>query len=192
MACVKQFPIDSKKGEGRAGGDESVVEMRRQWYRLRRERGLTHMSAHTRTLRVTEREVGHWGTGLYTPAQWPEHGRPGPTIGPCDPAGQEKASRGRWWSGRLTGWPGLGWRLSLWAAHWTEAGLTLARVDTVRQCQCPHHHQAVAVRVTEDKHPWGQTRGHTRGHTDWQNRDTETPPGTPEAGVQARKHSLAF
>ena len=35
----------------------------------------------------------------------------------------------------------------------TEAGLTLARVDTVRQCQCPHPHQAVAVRVTEDKHP---------------------------------------
>lgn len=26
------------------------------------ERGLTHMSAHTRTLRVTEREVGHWGS----------------------------------------------------------------------------------------------------------------------------------
>lgn len=182
MACVKQFPIDSKKGEGRAVGDESVVEMRRQWYRLRREGPDTYECTHTNIASDGEggRALGQHRT--HTPAQWPDQntGRPGPTIGPCDPAGQEKARRGRWWSG---GWQaGLGWRLSLWA----EAGLTLARVDTVRQCQCPHHHQAVAVRVAEDKHPWGQTRG----HKDWHCRDTQTPPGTPGARG-CRKHYLA-
>ena len=101
---------------------------------------------------------------------------PGPTIGALsDTAGHrepEKANRGRWmvepmsrpdcgwlWPGSGEGchWCGPGW------AHW---GSVLTP------------HQAVAVRVTEDKHQWGET--HTDLTRPWHwptpGAGAETPP----------------
>ena len=148
--------IQSEEGEGRADGDESVVEMRRrQWYRLQRERGWhiwvhTHEHCESRSGRSGHRTLH---TSLDTSGLTRTRG-PGPTIGALsDTAGHrepEKANRGRWmvepmsrpdcgwlWPGSGEGchWCGPGW------AHW---GSVLTP------------HQAVAVRVTEDKHQWGR------------------------------------
>lgn len=78
--------------------------------------GLTHMSAHTRTLRVTERELCR-GTGTQDSTHQPLHGLtrtrgPGPTIGALsDTAGRSQRKPREadgWWSRcrGLTGWRG--------------------------------------------------------------------------------------
>ena len=187
MACVKQFPIDSKKGEGRAVGDESVVEMRRQWYRLRREgEGLTHMSAHTRTLRVTEggRALGHrtlhTSTVTRTREAWPDHRAlwpGGPGESPERPM-VERAVETGWQAGRLR----LGWRLWLRPAWhwpgWTQWGSASAETITRQSLS-----ESPRTNIRERE---------TRGHTDWQCRDTVTTERAHETrGLQAQAETLS-
>ena len=186
MACVKQFPIDSKKGEGRAVGDESVVEMRRQWYRLRREReGLTHMSAHTRTLRVTEggRALGHrtlhTSTVTRTREAWPDHRAlwpGGPGESPERPMVERAADRLAWAAA-------LGWRLSLRPAWhwpgWTQWGsasvLTLTR-------QSLSESPRTNIREPDTGPHWLTMPWHC-----------DNPGHTRQGGCRRRhKHSLAF
>ena len=107
---------------------------------------------------------GHWDTGHYTPASVPDQRReawsdhrgpvtrprrkPGEADGGAGQAGQAWATGVKVVTGEHWGRPEPGW------TQWGSA--------------VSSHHQAVAVRVTQDTHPWGAcwalTLGHARGH----------------------------
>ena len=107
---------------------------------------------------------GHWDTGHYTPASVPDQRREawsdhrGPVTRPrrkpreadggAGQAGQAWATGVKVVTGEHWGRPEPGW------TQWGSA--------------VSSHHQAVAVRVTQDTHPWGAcwalTLGHARGH----------------------------
>ena len=116
--------------------------------------GLTHMSAHTRTLRDTEREVGTQDSTHQPRHQWPDQNtgawpdHRGPEWHSRPPGARESQQRPMDGGADVAAWlrlalAWLGWRLSL----------VWPRVGTLRQCphsppgsRCPSHRGQTSVR----------------------------------------------
>ena len=97
---------------------------------------------------------GAEGTGtLHTSLRvaWPAHGGLVRPSRPCDQA-EEKAKRGRWWSG--VSQAGQAWTDWGEGCHWWAGEAGLSQGGHTEAVPVSSHHQAVSVRVTEDKHPW--------------------------------------
>ena len=154
VLTVCSLHITSEEGEGRADGDESVVEMRRrQWYRLRRERGWhiwvhTHEHCESRSGSCVG-APGHRTLHTSLSTAWPEHGGLARPSGPwvTQPAGARE-SQERPMDG--------GADVAAWRAGVAGSGEGChcgRRVGTLRQCphsppgsRCPSHRGQTSVR----------------------------------------------